>query len=66
MILIINGETKVFQEEICLLEIIDSLNIKDKVMACSINMNIVKKELWDTYRLKNDDKIELLQFVGGG
>jgi thiamine biosynthesis protein ThiS len=29
-------------------------------------MNIVKKENWNEYVLQNHDKIELLEFVGGG
>jgi sulfur carrier protein len=29
-------------------------------------MNIVKKDEWNNFIPKNDDKIELLQFVGGG
>ena len=35
-------------------------------MAAAVNMDIVKKENWQEYRPVNDDKLELLQFVGGG
>ena len=35
-------------------------------MAAAVNMNIVKKDDWNSFIPKNDDKIELLQFVGGG
>lgn len=66
MTLIINGETKDFQEGISLQEVITSLQIEDKVMAAAVNMDIVKKENWKEYRPVNDDKLELLQFVGGG
>ncbi len=66
MTLIINGETKSFEEGITLQEIITSLKIEDKVMAAAVNMDIVKKENWKDYRPVNDDKLELLQFVGGG
>ena len=41
-------------------------NIEDKVMACAVNMDIVKKESWSSYILKDNDTIELLNFVGGG
>lgn len=66
MTLIINGETKEFQERLTLQEIITSLGIEDKVMAAAVNMNIVKKENWLTYKPNENDKLELLQFVGGG
>jgi sulfur carrier protein len=29
-------------------------------------MNIVKKDEWSNFIPQNDDKLELLQFVGGG
>ncbi|ADG94462.1 thiamine biosynthesis protein ThiS [Arcobacter nitrofigilis DSM 7299] len=66
MNLIINGEEKNFQEGISLQEIITSLKIEDKVMAAAVNMEIVKKNEWTNYKPENDDKLELLQFVGGG
>ena len=66
MNLIINGENKTFNQNSSLKDIIQELKIEDKVMAAAVNMDIVKKENWDTFIPKDEDKIELLQFVGGG
>jgi len=66
MLLYINGEQKEFQDNITLKEIITNLKIEDKVMAAAINMEIVKKENWNHFIPKENDKLELLQFVGGG
>ena len=66
MTLIINGETKEFDDSLTLQDIITNLQIENKVMAAALNMNIVKKDDWKSYIPKNDDKLELLQFVGGG
>lgn len=66
MTLIINGETKEFEDSFSLQNIITDLQIENKVMAAAVNMNIVKKDDWNSFIPKNDDKIELLQFVGGG
>ena len=66
MNLIVNGENKSFNDSLTLEEIIKELKIEDKVMAAAVNMEIVKKENWKDYRPVNDDKLELLQFVGGG
>lgn len=66
MKLIINGEAKEFKENSTLQTIITNLKIEDKVMAAAVNMEIVKKDEWNTYIVKEDDKLELLQFVGGG
>lgn len=66
MNIIINGETKVFENGNSLQFIIESLKIEDKVMAAAVNMEIVKKDQWNDFIPKENDKIELLQFVGGG
>lgn len=66
MTLIVNGEIKTFKDNSNLQEIITSLEIENKVMASAVNMEIVKKENWSSFIPKENDKIELLQFVGGG
>lgn len=66
MRLTVNGETKEYASGITLLEMMKKLGISDKVMAAAVNMNIVKQESWDTHLLKDEDKVELLDFVGGG
>ena len=66
MKLVINGEIKEFNDSSTLQDIITNLQIENKVMAAAVNMNIVKKDEWSSFIPKNDDKIELLQFVGGG
>lgn len=66
MTLIINGETKEFSDGFSLQNVITDLQIDSKVMAAAVNMNIIKKDDWNNFIPKNDDKIELLQFVGGG
>ncbi len=66
MLIIINGEEKNVEENSSLKKIITDLKIEDKVMAAAINMEIVKKNEWDTFIPKENDKLELLQFVGGG
>ena len=46
--------------------LLDELGIESKVMAAAVNMNVVKKVVWDRFELKENDKVEFLQFVGGG
>lgn len=55
-----------FKDDSTLLEIIKELKIEDKVMACAVNMDIVKKDVWTSYKPKENDSLELLNFVGGG
>ncbi len=62
----VNAKLKQIEENTTLDSLLDELNIKDQVMAAAINMQIVKQESWKTHILKSEDKLELLDFVGGG
>jgi sulfur carrier protein len=66
MTLIVNGETREFEDNNTLQQIIEQLQIQDKVMAAAVNMEVVKKDDWVNFIPKDEDKLELLQFVGGG
>ena len=66
MKLIINGENKEFTDNLTLSDIIKNLQVENKVMAAAVNMNIVKKQDWNSFITKENDSIELLNFVGGG
>jgi len=66
MIFIVNGEEKQYESTITLLGLMKDLDIVDKVMAAAVNMNIVKQDAWKQHELNDGDKIELLDFVGGG
>ena len=62
----INGIEKDVKDNITIKELLKELNILDKTMAVAVNMKIVKKDEWDKYKLNENDKIEALNFVGGG
>ena len=65
MQLTVNGEKKESQAK-TIQALLDELGIESKVMAAAVNMNVIKKEQWENYELEQNDKVELLQFVGGG
>jgi len=66
MNIILNGQQKECRDALTLLELIKELSLEGKVMAAAVNMEIVKQDEWDKYQLKENDKLELLDFVGGG
>ena len=61
----VNGEEKESEAQ-TIQALLDELGIESKVMAAAVNMNVVKKELWESFQLNENDKIEFLEFVGGG
>jgi len=66
MKLIVNGHEKEFDENTTLLQVLEKLDLVGKVMAAAVNMEIVKQDTWQSHVLKEGDKLELLDFVGGG
>ena len=66
MTVIVNGNERTIEEGASLLALLKQLDLEGKVMAAAINMEIVKQDQWDSHRLVDGDKLELLDFVGGG
>jgi sulfur carrier protein len=66
MKIIVNGQEKECIEKITLAELLSELSLDGKVMAAAVNMNIVKQDSWNSHLLHDGDKLELLDFVGGG
>lgn len=66
MTIIVNGNERTIEEGATLLELLKKLDLEGKVMAAAVNMEIVKQDQWDEHTLVDNDKLELLDFVGGG
>jgi len=62
----VNGEIRQIEDKSTLYDLIDSLNLQERVMAAAVNMEVVKKDKWQDASLKEGDVVELLDFVGGG
>lgn len=66
MTIIVNGEIREFSQNSTIQNVLAQLSLEGKVMAAAVNMQIVKESEWQTYKLNDGDKLELLDFVGGG
>jgi sulfur carrier protein len=66
MTIIVNGQERTIEEGATLLELLKALGLEGKVMAAAVNMEIVKQDSWGEHKLHESDKLELLDFVGGG
>jgi len=64
--IIVNGQDKEFKENTTLETLLKELSLDGKVMAAAVNMDIVKQDSWNKHILVDGDKLELLDFVGGG
>jgi len=62
----INGEPQELPQGLTLLELLRHLSLKDERVAIERNREIVGREAWDTVQVEAGDRLEIVQFVGGG
>ncbi len=62
----INGKLKFINFNTSLLNFIKALKIPIKKVAIELNEEIVDKKELNKILLKNNDKIEIVHFIGGG
>lgn len=61
----INGELHTI-DSMTVMELVRSLELDPARLAVERNRNIVPKREYETVRLEDGDKLEIVQFVGGG
>ena len=66
MEIILNGEKRKLSEGLTLLDLVQQLGFSAERLAVELNLQILKREQWATCKLKQGDRIEIVQFVGGG
>ncbi|WP_104748474.1 sulfur carrier protein ThiS [Helicobacter cetorum] len=66
MKVIINGETRELPKDCNVSQALEFLQINPEILMIALNCIGLKKELWDSTILKENDKLECLQFMGGG
>ena len=62
----INGKFINIQNKITLLNLIKKLKVPIKKVAIELNHTIVNKKLFNKIKIKKNDKIEIVHFIGGG
>ena len=66
MLIQVNGEPREVEGNISLPELIAVLDLKPEQIAIELNHKVVRRAQWDNTLLQADDKVEIVQFVGGG
>lgn len=62
----INGKEKQFDDGLTVKQLLDYFNISVDKVVVEVNGDIIQKENFQKVLLKDGDKVELVQFVGGG
>ena len=62
----INGKVKVIAENLKIQNLVTNLKIPIKKVAIELNKEILDKKKLNKIKLKKNDKIEIVHFIGGG
>tara|TARA_Y100001970_G_C14192753_1_gene836318 strand:+ start:1479 stop:1697 length:219 start_codon:yes stop_codon:yes gene_type:complete len=62
----INGKISIIQENLTLESYIKRLKVPLKKVAIELNHEIVNKNSFKKIKLKKNDRIEIVHFIGGG
>ena len=66
MQVLINGEPREVPPQTTLQDLIRLLGLKNDRVAIELNRTIVKRDRWPETLLREQDRLEIVQFVGGG
>lgn len=62
----VNGQPREVEDNLSLPELISRLNLKPEQIAIELNQTVVRRVQWQATTLREDDKVEIVHFVGGG
>lgn len=62
----VNGQLREVEDNLSLAELITSLNLRPEQIAIELNQTVIRRMYWQSTILREDDKVEIVHFVGGG
>jgi thiamine biosynthesis protein ThiS len=64
--ILVNGESKQFDEGTTLSALIELLGLPEQRIAVELNREVVRRADWNNITLNDNDHLEIVHFVGGG
>ncbi len=62
----INGEERELADNLTITTLLEQIGMKTDRVAVELNREIVPRDRWNATELKDEDRLEIVQFVGGG
>ena len=62
----INGKKKNINSNCNLINILEEYSLKNKPIAVEINQEVIPRSNYKTKKINKDDRIEILELIGGG
>lgn len=66
MTIFINGEARELYGVSTLDRLLDALDLPKQRVAIELNKHVIRKQDWESTEVANNDKVEVVHFVGGG
>lgn len=66
MEIVINGEPKQLAAPLSVADLLRHLELPEDRVAVELNRQILRRAEWTATRLQDHDRLEIVQFVGGG
>ncbi|HEX8196982.1 MAG TPA: sulfur carrier protein ThiS [Pyrinomonadaceae bacterium] len=66
MTVIVNGETRQIPENTNLARLLEILELASARVAIELNQSVIRRGEWENTVLRENDRIEIVHFVGGG
>jgi sulfur carrier protein len=64
--IIVNGKPEPLKAELMLSAFLQHKKLAPDTVVVEHNQNIISREQYDSTRIKDKDRLEILRFVGGG
>lgn len=66
MKIILNGEEKVLHTPVTVTQLLTDMGMAEKRVAVEVNLEIVPRSEHGQFQIKNADRVEVVQAIGGG
>ena len=62
----VNGEVREFGDSLSLPELLEQIEMNPRLIAVEYNGEILHRQFWESTKIKNGDRLEIVTIVGGG
>ena len=66
MYILLNGKKFQISEKDTIVQLLKKIDIKSSKVAIEVNKIVIPKEKYRYFKFKNNDKVEVVTFIGGG
>ena len=66
MTVVVNGAQRTVADSLAIADLLNLLELAPGRLAVEVNRKIVRRVEWDSTRLSEGDRVEIVHFVGGG